>query len=1046
MLRTAATALLLVLSALAVRAATPDPTELDLERSFVETVRPFLVNYCISCHSGEKPMAQFDLRQYSNLAAVVQDHRHWSLVLEKLGAKQMPPQQAQQPAPEARQTVIAWIDAVLKNEARKNAGDPGLVLARRLSNAEYNYTIRDLTGVDIKPTREFPVDAANPAGFDNSGESLAMSPALLNKYLQAAREVANHLVLKPNGLAFASHPMLVETDRDKYCVSQIVNFYQGQATDFSDYFQTAWRFKHRAALGKPKATLADFATESQVSPKYLATVWHTLEGTTEDVGPTAKLQAMWRELPAPKSTQPEFARDGCDRMRDFVMQLRRKLEPRFPGITVKGMRATSQPFLMWKNRQYATHRMDYDRDALQVEGKARIVQIDLAPKNKGAAENNVADEEAAERARNRLPNDPDLRVPAGQRARYEAAFSRFCAVFPDAFYVSERGRNYLDPTKDKGRLLSAGFHNLMGYFRDDLPLYELILDEKGQKELDALWQELDFIASGNIRTYVQFYFNEAGEAHGRGPESGALRPADKEVTSEVMIQQVKDSYLAKAGASSNETVIQAIEDHFQSVNAGIRWVERARIEAEPRHLEALQQLAARAYRRPLAQGEPTDLLAFYRSLRDKSGLDHEEALRDSVVSILMSPDFCYRIDLVDTNAAPEPKVSKHLSQRTKPTPTGAMRHTRATSVPSGALPLSDFALASRLSYFLWSSMPDEELLARAAAGELRKPEVLAAQVRRMLKDKRARGLATEFAGNWLDFRRFEELNTVDRERFTSFTNELRQAMFEEPIEFFADVAHNDRSVLDFLYANHTFVNPVLAEHYGMPGGRVRSDEWVRVEDATRYGRGGLLPMSVFLTKNAPGLRTSPVKRGYWVVKRVLGEEIPPPPAVVPELPRDEAKLDLPLREVLAKHREDASCASCHARFDSFGLAFEGYGPVGERRTKDLAGRLVDTQATFPGGSQGSGFDGLRSYIRTHRESDFIDNLCRKMLVYALGRSLLLSDEPTIEATRKKLAANGYRLSSLVESIVTSPQFLTKRGQDAVAGKAELRRSPALRGS
>ena len=154
-------------------------------------------------------------------------------------------------------------------------------------------------------------------------------------------------------------------------------------------------------------------------------------------------------------------------------------------------------------------------------------------------------------ARNRQPNDPDLRVPAAQRARYEAAFARFCAVFPDAFYVSERGRNYLDPTKDKGRLLSAGFHNLMGYFRDDLPLYELILDEKGQKELDALWQELDFIASANVRTYVQFYFNEAGEAHGKGPESGALRPADKEVTSEVMIQQVKDSYLAKARESSN---------------------------------------------------------------------------------------------------------------------------------------------------------------------------------------------------------------------------------------------------------------------------------------------------------------------------------------------------------------------------------------------------------------------------------------------------------------------------------------------------------------
>jgi len=1045
MLRITAIAILLFLGVLPFKAATPHPTDADLERRFAQSVRPFLASYCISCHSGEKPMAQFDLGQYSTLAAVIQDHRHWSLVLEKLTAKQMPPVQTRQPASEARQEVIAWIAAVLKNEARKNAGDPGLVLARRLSNAEYNYTIRDLTGADIKPTREFPVDPANPAGFDNSGESLAMSPALLNKYLQAAREVANHLVLKPGNLAFAPHPMLVETDRDKYCVSQIVNFYQRQATDYSDYFQTAWRFKHRAALGKPKATLADFATGNKVSHKYLATVWRTLEGTREEVGPTAKLQAMWRQLPAPKSNQPELGRDGCDRMRDFVVQLRKKLELRFPGLTVTGMRATSQPFLMWKNRQYATHRMDCDRDVLQVEGEARISQIDSTPKNKSATENDVADEEAAERARNRQPNDPDLQVPAGQRARYEAAFARFCAVFPDAFYVSERGRNYLDPTKDKGRLLSAGFHNLMGYFRDDLPLYELILDHNGQKELDALWQELDFIASANIRTYVQFYFNEAGEAHGKGPESGALRPADKEVTSETMIQQVKDSYLAKARASSNEIAIRAIEDHFQWVNAGIRWVERARIESEPRHLEALQQFAARAYRRPLSQVERADLLAFYRSLRDKSGLDHEEAMRDSVVSILMSPDFCYRIDLVDS-AAPEPQVSQRLSRRAKTASNVALRPTRASNVPPGARPLSDFALASRLSYFLWSSMPDDELLARAAAGQLRNPEMLAAQVRRMLKDKRARGLATEFAGNWLDFRRFEELNTVDRERFTNFNNELRQAMFEEPIQFFVDVARNDRSVLDFLYANHTFVNPVLAQHYGMPGGSVGSDEWVRVEDANRYGRGGLLPMSVFLTKNAPGLRTSPVKRGYWVVKRVLGEEIPPPPAVVPELPRDEAKLELPLREVLTKHREDPSCASCHARFDSFGLAFEGYGPVGERRTNDQAGRPVDTQAAFPGGSEGSGFDGLRNYIRTHRETDFIDNLCRKMLVYALGRSLLLSDEPAIEATRRKLIANGYRLSSLVESIVTSPQFLMKRGQEAVAEKAESRPTPVLKGS
>ena len=251
-------------------------------------------------------------------------------------------------------------------------------------------------------------------------------------------------------------------------------------------------------------------------------------------------------------------------------------------------------------------------------------------------------------------------------------------------------------------------------------------------------------------------------------------------------------------------------------------------------------------------------------------------------------------------------------------------------------------------------------------------------------------------------------------------------MFEEPVQFLLDVIRENRSVLDFLYGRHTFVNAALAKHYGMPVPEGRDAGWWRVDDATEYGRGGLLPMAVFLTKNAPGLRTSPVKRGYWVVRQLLGERIPPPPAMVPELPRDEAKLDLPLRDLLARHREDKSCASCHARFDSLGLVFEGYGPVGERRTEDLSGRPVDASATFPGGTTGTGVDGLRAYIRQQRQDDFVDNLSRKLLAYALGRSLLLSDELTIDTMRTTLAKDGYRFGSLVESIVTSPQFRYKR--------------------
>jgi Protein of unknown function (DUF1592)/Protein of unknown function (DUF1588)/Protein of unknown function (DUF1585)/Protein of unknown function (DUF1595) len=461
---------------------------------------------------------------------------------------------------------------------------------------------------------------------------------------------------------------------------------------------------------------------------------------------------------------------------------------------------------------------------------------------------------------------------------------------------------------------------------------------------------------------------------------------------------------------------EAVKEYFEHTNARIRRVERARLEAEPRHLEALLKFATRAYRRPLGQEERDEILSYYRELREQKRLAHEEAMRGSIASILVSPDFLYRVDLVD--ALPGAPYRSARSANPSIATGGTQYH-----------PLSGYALASRLSYFLWSSMPDEELLSHAKTGDLGKPAVLAAQVRRMLKDNRVRALATEFGGNWLDFRRFESHNAVDRERFPVFTNELREAMFEEPIRFLTDLIQNDRAVLDLLYGNYTFVNRVLAEHYGIPATPAGPDEWFRVKDARSYGRGGLLPMAVFLTQNAPGLRTSPVKRGYWVARRVLGEVIPPPPPAVPELPRDESKSDLPVRDLLAKHRENAACASCHSRFDSLGLAFEGYGPVGERRTEDLAGRSVDVRATFPGGGQGDGLDGLQNYIRARREKDFLNNLSEKMLVYALGRSSMISDEPLLDAMRAKLAASGYKMSALIETIVTSPQFLNRRSPE-----------------
>ncbi|HEU4754266.1 MAG TPA: DUF1592 domain-containing protein, partial [Armatimonadota bacterium] len=376
---------------------------------------------------------------------------------------------------------------------------------------------------------------------------------------------------------------------------------------------------------------------------------------------------------------------------------------------------------------------------------------------------------------------------------------------------------------------------------------ELLLDENGRRELNRLWLDFDFVAFVPERMHLEFFHYERAESGTiKGPEFDFARAEDSDATSDAKIRHLAEVYLAKARRSqqasgASPVTIQAIEDHFRITSANIRAIEKARLAAEPTHLTALLDLARRAYRRPLAPSERESLVSFYRSVREKNGSSHEEAIRDTLVSILMSPNFLFRVDL--EAAAPSEPAKQPAARGSK------------TADPV-VQPLGDYALASRLSYFLWASMPDEELLAHAAAGDLHRPEVLVVQARRMLRDPRVRALALEFGGNWLDFRRFEEHNAVDRETFPTFTDALREAMYQEPIRFLMDEFQEDRSVLDLLYGKYTFVNATLAKHYGMTDVHPQGNAWVRVENADRYGRGGLLPMAVFLTKNAPGLRTS----------------------------------------------------------------------------------------------------------------------------------------------------------------------------------------------
>jgi hypothetical protein len=418
--------------------------------------------------------------------------------------------------------------------------------------------------------------------------------------------------------------------------------------------------------------------------------------------------------------------------------------------------------------------------------------------------------------------------------------------------------------------------------------------------------------------------------------------------------------------------------------------------AEPIQLKALLDFAERAYRRPLDDDEQRGLLDLHATLR-KKGIAHDEAFRSVLARILASPHFLLRIEQPGPGAAP--------------------------------VSIADLELATRLSYFVWASMPDDELRRLARQRHLHEPGTLQAQMARLLKSPRVRGLATEFGMQWLQVRDIREHKDKSETLFPTFDDKLRDAFFEEAARLFQDVFQNDRSVLDLLDGDFVWVNETLARHYGLM--EVHGDQWRRHPGAKKFGRGGVLTLSSVLTKQAGASRTSPVLRGNWVVETLLGEKMPPPPPDVPQLTDAGDTSKLTVRELVQRHAKDPACAGCHVRIDPFGFALEGYDPIGKRRDTDL-GRPVDTHAKLRDGTTFDGLEGLRAYILKERRDDFLRTFNRKLLGYALGRSVTLGDRPLLDKMLHALRINEYRVSAAIQTIVESVQFRQIRGRETAA--------------
>jgi len=510
-----------------------------------------------------------------------------------------------------------------------------------------------------------------------------------------------------------------------------------------------------------------------------------------------------------------------------------------------------------------------------------------------------------------------------------------------------------------------------------------------------------------LRTVGVTYLRESAELEMPAPPSNnrfAPPPAPIPALPAEMDLRLDDVRLKRFEVPHNGNLPPQVKDVFVAgpYNATGRGEtpSRARIfvcrpattrEEEPCARKILATLSRRAFRRPVTDADIRPLMAFYHAGRREGDFDNgiEQALR----AILVSPDFLFRIERDPAGLA-----------------------------PGTVYRLSDLELASRLSFFLWSSIPDDQLLTLAEQHRLHIPAVMHQQVRRMLADPRSQAFVQNFAGQWLYLRNLA-LAKPDPDVFPEFDESLRKSFLEETNLFFGSVLREDRSVLDLLGANYTYLNQRLAEHYGIPN--IYGSQFRRVT-LTDPNRGGLLGQGSILTVTSYPNRTSVVQRGKWILENLLGTPPPPPPPNVPALQRQnhDGKL-LTSREQMEQHRTNPVCASCHARMDPLGFALENYDGVGKWRTKDV-GAVIDASGILPDGTKFTGPAGLKQALLSSHRDEYLQTVTEKLLIYALGRGLQYYDKPAIRAIVREAAPDNYRLSSLITAIVTSVPFEMRR--------------------
>jgi len=1080
-----------------------------------------LQTYCLDCHTGAGAEARLDLEML--LSQPVEPRwQDWRRVARVLDSQEMPPEDAAQPDESERRELGRAIDESLEQLFLSAADDPGPSQLRRLTNAQYEYCIEDLTGVRFDLRDRLVPDSVGSSGFTNAATGQFMQADTLERYLEAAKQIAGHAVLGAGPLYFSEQAGA--TGMELASIKRIQEIYRthgfrtgaGEGAEpyrthlFAQAFEVAWRFRHRKALGFETKTLDRWAAESDLTPAFARHVWDTLN-MPDPPYPLSELIDRWQAWPEPdaiggdkdeavgklagqldqhmRSLQERLAGSASAEeeaalltwnsieipdAKTFLVTARRRLLRKDDGnftldlnnadlfdkdgtvllrISVESADQTEQvssAVVIFENPEFKIRYNDRS-DSAEVP-LARVIKPeslrDLNPGSNpdgeaitssdfvvGTGQTRTIAIELPEDSRSgqltlharldqKLGRDRIVRVViddvTNSRVRsyssllrdqsseamsdWESGLETFAASLPQISH-GEPAPSDRDPiprpfdatynTSERNY-----FHTAVKYYRDDDFLVRYLLTPDVARELQTAWTDLltsfDF-HDVNLRFVVSRY----QLAEPDRPDQSALRVAS--LTPE-WIESLPEE---------PRSFIAAYKAEYDAMHS-------ARRSAQTRHLQDLIEFASRAWRQPLDAHQKQTLKAFYQTQRDEQGLDHEEAVRATIARILVSPEFLY--------------LGEHVADG------------------DGPARLSDFELAGRMAAVLWSSLPDASLLQAAESGALSKPDELKAQVLRMTASPKTRRFADEFFGQWLGFYQFDRFRGVDTNQFPEFDDDLKESLHDEAISFFEYLIRQDRPYHEILTADFAFLNPTIARHYGIEwdAGEGGGDQIRLVDDVTDHHRGGVLSLGALLTATSAPLRTSPVKRGDWILRRLLGTPVPPPPADAGSIAAEEVLGDgKTVRERLEAHRQSPECMSCHERIDPLGFALEHFDSLGRWRQTYSDDLAIDASGTLADGRVLDGLSDLKRYLADQDES-VRRTLATNLVAYVTGRAESISDSMLIRRVADQLGETP-QLSSALTLIMQSPQFQKTRGHDATlvtphspASHSPAPRSPALR--